>query len=222
MDASPSPTIEISRSAPDTHGRPTADFTYDSGEDWGATGQLVRTRKGIVISELTVTGFTEADKEPKPITSGVLRSVPTGEIVAAALESGFLAHPEAAPATPRSSKPQPGRQPLSEELMRSVAEAYLAETAPGKPRGAIKRLAEQFGKPGPTISRWVMRAREDGWLGPAVPGREGATPGRRLLEEWDAERDPSDREAARHFFKGVADHAEAMFTTPKPTEPDGE
>jgi hypothetical protein len=78
-------------------------------------------------------------------------------------------------------KPQPGRAPLPDVLLRQVAEGYLAESAPGKPRGAVKRLAQQLGRPEQTVSRWVSRARKEGWLGPARPGSEGAEPGRRLL-----------------------------------------
>jgi transposase-like protein len=79
------------------------------------------------------------------------------------------------------SKPQPGRAPLPDELLQQVAEGYLAESAPGKPRGAVKRLAQQLGRPEQTVSRWVARARKDGWLGPGRQGHEGADPGPRLL-----------------------------------------
>lgn len=74
-----------------------------------------------------------------------------------------------------------GRAPLAPELLREVAEGYLEETGPGKPRGAIKRLAVRLDKPEPTVSRWVVRARKEGWLGPAMAGREGAEPGPRLI-----------------------------------------
>lgn len=79
------------------------------------------------------------------------------------------------------AKPQPGRAPLPDELLQQVAEGYLAESGPGKPRGAVKRLAEQLGRPEATVSRWVSRARKDGWLGPGRQGHEGAEPGPKLL-----------------------------------------
>lgn len=82
-------------------------------------------------------------------------------------------------AAPRES--QPGRAPLPDELLHQVAEGYLAEAAPGKPRGAVKRLAQQLGRSENTVSRWVARARKDGWLGPGRQGHEGADPGPRLL-----------------------------------------
>jgi transposase-like protein len=76
---------------------------------------------------------------------------------------------------------QPGRAPLPDELLRQVAEGYILENAPGKPRGAVKRLAQQLGRSENTVSRWVARARKDGWLGPGRQGHEGAEPGPRLL-----------------------------------------
>lgn len=82
--------------------------------------------------------------------------------------------------TPQKS--QPGRAPLPDELLHQVAEGYLAEAAPGKPRGAVKRLAQQLGRSENTVSRWVARARKDGWLGPGRQGHEGAEPGPRLLD----------------------------------------
>lgn len=78
-------------------------------------------------------------------------------------------------------RPQPGRAPLPDELLRQVAEGYILENAPGKPRGAVKRLAEQLGRSENTVSRWVARARKDGWLGPGRQGHEGAEPGPRLI-----------------------------------------
>lgn len=77
---------------------------------------------------------------------------------------------------------QPGRAPLPDELLRQVSEGYIAESAPGKPRGAVKRLAQQLGRSENTVSRWVARARKDGWLGPGRQGHEGAEPGPRLLD----------------------------------------
>jgi len=79
---------------------------------------------------------------------------------------------------------QPGRAPLPDELLQQVAEGYLTESAPGKPRGAVKRLAQQLGRSENTVSRWVARARKDEWLGPGRQGHEGASPGPRLLAAW--------------------------------------
>jgi hypothetical protein len=80
-----------------------------------------------------------------------------------------------------TEKSQPGRAPLPDDLLREVAEGYLVQSGPGKPRGAVKRLAQQLGRSENTVSRWVARARKDGWLGPGRQGHEGAEPGPRLL-----------------------------------------
>lgn len=180
MDASPSPSIEIHPRPPDAWGRTTADFAY-TGEGWAVVGQLVQTPRGIVIGEITISGAPAGEEDLQPITSTVLRQVPTGEILASALGSGLFSGPTQPRTDEQAEKRQPGRQPLSADLLRDVALRYLVETLPGRPRGAVQRLAEHYGKPPQMISRWVMRARRDGWLGPAVPGREGAEIGPRLL-----------------------------------------
>jgi transposase len=76
----------------------------------------------------------------------------------------------------------PGRAPLTDDLLRRVAVAYLEETAPGKDRAAVTRVAARFDRPVKTINNWIARARNEGWLGPAAQGRAGADPGPRLLE----------------------------------------
>lgn len=183
MDASPSPNVEIHPGPVDNQGRATARFAYISDEGWGVVGKLVHTGRGPVISELTISGSPGVDDDDlQPITSTVLRRIPTGEILASAL-AVFTGTTDFEVVVPEADRRQPGRQPLSDDLLQAVAEAYLRETAPGMPRGAIGRLAEAFDKPSPTISRWVMRARTDGWLGPAIPGREGAEPGPRLKRD---------------------------------------
>jgi hypothetical protein len=168
--------------ADDDWHRRRAGFTYRSPDGWTATGSVVRTRRrGVVISDVAIQGPADEEGAPGAVTSTALREIPTGEIVAAAMASGHLPEYEhAQPAAPSEPKRQPGRQPLSDDLLRDVAVRYLAETASGQPRGAVQRLAEHYDKPAQTVSRWVMRARADGWLGPAVPGREGGEPGPRL------------------------------------------
>lgn len=190
MDATPSPAAEPGRAhitinpmADDDWHRRRAGFTYRSPDGWTATGSVVRTRRrGVVISDVAIQGPADEEGAPGAVTSTALREIPTGEIVAAAMASGHLPEYEyTQPAAPSEPKRQPGRQPLSDDLLRDVAVRYLAETASGQPRGAVQRLAEHYDKPAQTVSRWVMRARADGWLGPAVPGREGGEPGARLV-----------------------------------------
>lgn len=193
MDASPSLANEPSLDEParvqitplpdDDWDRRTAAFLYSSPDGWTASGTVTRTRRrGVIISELTFHGGAEDEGEPGPVTSSALRQLPTGDIIATAMRSDALPpYEHAVEPVPREEKRQPGRQPLTDELLVEVATRYLAETGPSKPRGAVQRLAEQMGKPPATISRWLMRARADGWLGPAVPGREGGEAGPRLI-----------------------------------------
>ncbi|MET7890620.1 hypothetical protein [Streptomyces mirabilis] len=74
-----------------------------------------------------------------------------------------------------------GKPAVTEDRLRAVAEAYLAETAPGKPAHPLGRLAEQFGSPQETVRTWISRARREGWLAPGVKGRAGGEPGPKLL-----------------------------------------
>ena len=179
-DSPPGTRTYISDPAPGDGERVVARFRCESPDGWAVAGQLSRTWRGLAITSLHVEPWVEVDTEPGHITSSLLRQIPTGGILAAAQAAGISI--QDAPASPpkRDEKRQPGRQPLSDDLIRDVALRYLTETGPGKPRGAVQRLAEHYGKPAQTISRWVMRARADGWLGPAVPGREGGAHGRRL------------------------------------------
>ena len=188
MDApSPNPAdpgsgqIHITAQPDDQWHRHTCGFRYDSAEGWAATGTVTRTRRrGVIITEIAFEGSAEDDGAPGPVTSTALRQLPTGDILATAMRSELLPPYEyETPPPPREPRPS-GRAPLTEELIREVAEVYLRESAPGKPRGALQRVAEHFDKPVPTASRWVQRARADGWLGPAIPGREGGEPGPRL------------------------------------------
>ena len=171
--------------ADDDWHRHRAGFVYRSPDSWTAVGNVVRTRRrGVVISDVAIQGPADEDGAPGAVTSTALREIPTGEIVAAAMASGHLPEYEyTQPVAPVEPKRQPGRQPLSSELLQDVALRYIAESLPGRPRGTVQRLAEHYDKPVQTISRWVMRARRDAWLGPAVPGREGGEPGQRLIAE---------------------------------------
>jgi hypothetical protein len=159
---------------------PVATFTY-TGDGWTATGSVSRTSQGLVISHLEV----DPDEEGTGITTAMLRDVPTRKILSSArwIQSLALRHPAVRAdqeQMPTLASPVEGRAPITDEFLRRVALDYLEETAPGKPRGAISRLTKRYGKSTPTVSRWVGKAREAGWLGPAVPGREGGEPGPRM------------------------------------------
>ncbi len=163
-------------------GNPIAEFTFTK-DGWTASGTIKRTPQGLVVSRLEIT----PDEDGPGITMPMLRSVPVREILAEArwLNALVARHPAArrrgSPDLPTLASPPVGRAPITDEFLRRVALDYLDETAPGQPRGAISRLTTKYGKSTPTVSRWVGKARDAGWLGPAVPGREGGEPGPRLL-----------------------------------------
>ncbi|MBF6474691.1 MULTISPECIES: hypothetical protein [Nocardia] len=72
-----------------------------------------------------------------------------------------------------------GRPGLDDDLLIEVSEAYIAEAQRGK--GALRRLAQTFDRPEPTIRDWIAAARRRGFLAPAEPGRRGvAAPGPNL------------------------------------------
>lgn len=173
----------------------------------GWSGTVNRGPNGLVISRLVVTAPESAGDGG--VTSRALREVPVGRIIdevrvwslvrtltgqagdiaqAQGIDGPFLVTVGPMPADEimalagEGEKPSPGRAALPDALLRAVAEGYLQETGPGKPRGAVKRLAATLQRPEQTVSRWVARARKEGWLGPGTAGREGAEPGPRLIE----------------------------------------
>lgn len=179
-----SPHTFIGEPTPEQHqGGTAATFVYRSADGWTASGLIAETNRGPAIQRLEIDPGESGDS----VTAKMLRSVPLTDIISAAASSAPVLEAvararrsaEAAETGPR----RPGRAPLPDELLRQVAELYLEETVPGKPRGAVVRVAERMGKDPSTLSRWVHQARRRGWLGPAVPGREGGTPGPRLLAD---------------------------------------
>jgi len=136
-----------------------------------------------------VSGFVERDSEGVPVITSLTVSCTTehhmGKLLRRLKLSQMVPQPAAllTPTTPYAAPTGPatgGRQMLSDDLMRRVAEAYLREAAPGQPPGAMGRLAAEFGRPEETMRTWVARARARGWLGPSRRGRRGAEPGPRL------------------------------------------
>lgn len=153
-------------------------FEYKHETGWIASGEVSGGTSALSVSKLEV--------RPAPgrsgVTASMLRKVPVGEILLAATVNASRAIgavPEVFEDEP--VRRRPGRAPLTARLLREVAVLYIAENAPGKPSGAMKRVADHFGKPEQTMRNWVKRARRDGWLGPSVKGRTGALPGPRLV-----------------------------------------
>lgn len=170
-----------------------AAFHCQGADGWTAHGFVTRKAQGqLAIADIQITANPDG-----AISAKVLRAIPLGDILATVLASAaeIDLRPETS-APPQPEPGRPGRAPLSGDFLRRIAEGYLAESGPGKPKGAVKRLAEQMSEPAGTVSRWVWRARRDGWLGPAAPGREGAEPGPRLFEARAAELEAKLRAAA--------------------------
>lgn len=159
-----------------------------NGEDWVVQGDVSRSPQGLVISRMEIWPGTPGDEPYASVTARILRAVPVGEILSKVTSTAFVMEPLLAessypltPQAPADEKPRPGRAPLTDELLREIALEYLEETRPGMPRGAVQRMAAKHERPVPTISRWLKRAREDQWLGPAAQGREGGEAGPRLV-----------------------------------------
>ncbi|MFJ7069865.1 hypothetical protein [Streptomyces sp. NPDC101115] len=162
-------------------------FSYDDGSVTisGAarlTGQTVR------ITRLEI----RPDDPDAAISAVQVKNLPFGRIVsslqsllaldAARREGAPLSATETAPRPAEPKQPRRGGRPLiTDDLLRRLAEAYLVETAEGKPAGSLARLAEHFDRPVQTIRTWIARARKEGWLAPAVKGRAGGEPGPKLL-----------------------------------------
>lgn len=151
-----------------------------SGE-WSAAGDIARGPQGLTISRVEVISTS-----PNGVTGSVLRKIQVGEILNSVRATIARASQGAGEPSPEARRSQGtrsgGRAGLSDQLLRDVAVAYLAGTAPGQPPGAVKRMAEELGRPEETVRTWIGRARRDGWLGPGVKGRAGAEPGPRLRD----------------------------------------
>lgn len=153
-------------------------------------GEVSRGESGLVITRVSV-----AAPPPSGVTQRSLRDTPLGGILKAirahvawqeAMREGtrvFLGQ-EPAPGLfepedvqiPQTS----GRTPMTDELLRQVALAFIEETGPGKDKRAIQRMAERFDRPEGTLRTWIARARKEGWLAPGSKGRIGADPGPKL------------------------------------------
>lgn len=185
-----------------------AHFSYsEASELWTVFGDVKRGAHGLVISRLEIT----PEASSSGVTAGLLRKIPVGEILAsirtkAAWEAAQKANTRALLGEEpiagvfhegdETRARRSGRAPLTQELLRDVAVAYIEENAPGRPAGAMRRIAERFGKPEETVRNWVTRARRDGWLGPSVKGRAGAEPGPRLAGvDWMSLRAAEDTES---------------------------
>ncbi|MEU0219412.1 hypothetical protein ABZ281_31885 [Streptomyces sp. NPDC006265] len=148
---------------------------------WRINGDVVRAEHGLKVTRIEVDTGPDSTAE---VTGTLMRQIPIGTIldyvrgrVSATLASDLTDAPAAALAV------SAGRTAMTDGFLRDVALSYLRETAPGKPQGATRRLADAYGRPEQTIRTWIARARKEGWLGPSAKGRAGAEPGPRLRAE---------------------------------------
>ncbi|MEU0671603.1 hypothetical protein ABZ330_01685 [Streptomyces sp. NPDC006172] len=174
--------LDISETADPDHftfnARPAAG---EADRSWDIRGDVYRTEHGLMVKRVEV----DTDPSgPAEVTGSLMRQIPIGTIldyvrgrVSATLASDLPETPAAALAV------SAGRTAMTDGFLRDVALSYLRETAPGKPQGATRRLAEAYGRPEQTIRTWIARARKEGWLGPSAKGRAGAEPGPRLRAE---------------------------------------
>jgi hypothetical protein len=165
-------------------------FSYTEGE-WAVSGQARMEGNSARLLGIEV---RPASSEGV-VTAAMLKSVHVGRIVGSlqTLLSLDKARREGAESAeqevPKPKQPRRGGKPrVTDEHLRTLAEAYLAETAEGKPARPVARIAEQLGRPEETVRTWLARARKDGWLAPGVKGRAGGEPGQKLLAARLAER----------------------------------
>lgn len=168
----------------DELGTGTRRFSYAEGE-WSVSG-----RARLEGSAVRLLGIEVQPASPEGVvTASMVNRIPVGRIVGSlqtllALDKARREGPAAAetPQTPKPEKQRHGGKPrVTDEQLRELAEAYLAETAEGKPARPLARIAEQFGRPEETVRTWLARARKEGWLAPGVKGRAGGEPGAKLL-----------------------------------------
>lgn len=165
-------------------------FSYVQGD------KIVSGHVQIDGNDATVTRLEIRPASPQAaVTSSMIISVRIGEITASlrtllALDrakregsAAFSYSPANAPAAKSVERPRRGGRPsVTDSMLRWVAEAYLLETADGKPH-PVARIAEKIGRPEETVRTWLARARREGWLSPGVRGRAGGEPGPKLIAE---------------------------------------
>jgi hypothetical protein len=133
----------------------------------------VDAKRGPVVEEVTLTALKDRSIRPEDlyriplaaIRDAVMSELETfrllvneqGEVVGAAARP-----PGAAAAAIRGELRRHGYQRIDDAHLREVAEVYQAAG-----RHPTKAVAERFGVPRPTAARWVMAARQHGFLAPA-------------------------------------------------------
>jgi hypothetical protein len=158
-------------------------FSYSEGK-WAVHGQAQ-----MEGSAVRLLGIEVRPASPEGVvTAAMVNRIPVGRIVGSlqtllALDKARRGGAESVKAeTPEPKSLRRGGRPrVTDEQLRALAEAYLAETAEGMPARPVARIADQLGRPEETVRTWLARARKEGWLAPGVKGRAGGEPGPRLL-----------------------------------------
>lgn len=174
--------LDISETADPDH------FTFaarpavgESDRSWRINGDVVRTGHGLKVTRIEVDTDPDGTAE---VTGTLMRQIPIGTLLDYVRSRVSATLTQDLPDAPAASLAvSAGRTALTDDFLRDVAISYLRETAPGKPQGSTRRLAEAYGRPEQTIRTWISRSRKAGWLGPSAKGRAGAEPGPRLRAE---------------------------------------
>lgn len=142
----------------------------------GVSGRLVCT--GLLIGDLNPFHWPHHE-QLREVNAAVLRAIRIPELLAAAIrvadvpdEFGAMVRSlnERAPLAGRVARP--GAAGYSDEHFAEVAKAYRAALIEA-PHAPTKLLAQRLHVSLPTARRWIQRARDRGYLGPATPGRAG-------------------------------------------------
>lgn len=154
--------------APDPVGTYWADFTFDdpvTDRAWHLTVVMVDGPTTVDVVEVRAAAMDGAG-----ITGEAVRSLPWGSLVADIRADwadfhasvGQLEHAE------RFGR---RRNAITAELLQQVATVYRRHAAISK--RPTQAVADAFGVPRDTASKWVRRARDAGLLGETTAGRKG-------------------------------------------------
>lgn len=114
----------------------------------------------------------------RPVDSIGLRVLPIAQLVTHTVLPYIWQH-EPGATGPKRLTPFAGVSPddaadgPTEDALRKLAVVYAVSYACGQP--PAKRVTEAFGLARSTAGRWIMLARERGFLGETTPGRAGGT-----------------------------------------------
>ena len=87
----------------------------------------------------------------------------------------------------KASPPVRGRGATNPEWERKIAQLYVAMLMAHGERGVIQAMAKELDAPPNTVSGWVHKSRNKGWITDApAQGKAGGAKGTRLIE-WEEE-----------------------------------